>query len=321
MKQIMSVLVENKAGVLSRTAGLFARRGFNIESLAVGETEDPTVSRMTIVVEGDERTIEQVEKQLNKQIDVIKVKLLETDAATRRELILIKTNATQQNRGEVIDIATIMNAKIVDLSRAFLNSNGAVKYTDVEITAPREFERLRSTAPMKEKWTAMMENLNVCSQKGLVERFDSTIGAGTVLLPFGGVRQLTPAQAMAAKIPVLHGETTTASLMGWGFNPDRSAASPYHGAVCAVVESVAKVVAAGGAPEDSELAGKSGKEALDAIHFKLPFAKVTPWVVLAFLALVVVLMCFSASYRVAVIAGVIWLAILFAAYQITQAKR
>ena len=136
--------------------------------------------------------------------------------------------------------------RIVDLSRAFLNSNGAVKYTDVEITAPREFERLRSTAPMKEKWTAMMENLNVCSQKGLVERFDSTIGAGTVLLPFGGVRQLTPAQAMAAKIPVLHGETTTASLMGWGFNPDRSAASPYHGAVCAVVESVAKVVAAGG---------------------------------------------------------------------------
>ncbi len=120
MKQIISVLVENKAGVLSRTAGLFARRGFNIESLAVGETEDPTVSRMTIVVEGDERTIEQVEKQLNKQIDVIKVKLLETDAATRRELILIKTNATQQNRGEVIDIATIMNAKIVDLSRATL---------------------------------------------------------------------------------------------------------------------------------------------------------------------------------------------------------
>lgn len=86
----------------------------------MGETEDPTVSRMTIVVEGDERTIEQVEKQLNKQIDVIKVKLLETDASTRRELILIKTNATQQNRGEVIDIATIMNAKIVDLSRATL---------------------------------------------------------------------------------------------------------------------------------------------------------------------------------------------------------
>ena len=82
-----------------------------------------------------------------------------------------------------------------------------------------------------------------------------------------------------------------------------------------------KVVEAGGAPEDSDLAGKSGQEALDAIHFKLPFAKVTPWVVLVFLALVVVLMCFSASYRIAVIAGVIWLAILFVAYQITQAKK
>ena len=84
MKRIVSVLVENKAGVLSRTAGLFARRGFNIESLAVGETEDPTISRMTIVAEGDERTLEQVEKQLNKQIDVIKVKFLELEASTRR---------------------------------------------------------------------------------------------------------------------------------------------------------------------------------------------------------------------------------------------
>lgn len=120
MKQILSVLVENKSGVLSRTAGLFARRGFNIESLAVGETDDPSVSRMTIVAEGDERTIEQVEKQLNKQIDVIKVLMLESDCSTRRELVLIKVLATQKTRGEVIDIATIMNAKIVDLSRTTL---------------------------------------------------------------------------------------------------------------------------------------------------------------------------------------------------------
>lgn len=120
MKQIMSVLVENKAGVLSRTAGLFSRRGFNIESLAVGETEDKTVSRMTIVVSGDERTIEQVEKQLNKQIDVIKVKTLAVDGSTRRELVLIKVGASQQNRGGIIDIATIMSAKIVDLSLATL---------------------------------------------------------------------------------------------------------------------------------------------------------------------------------------------------------
>ena len=82
MKRIISVLVENKAGVLSRTAGLFARRGFNIESLAVGETEDRSVSRMTIVARGDERTLEQVEKQLNKQIDVIKVRMLPAETAT-----------------------------------------------------------------------------------------------------------------------------------------------------------------------------------------------------------------------------------------------
>ena len=109
MKEIISALVENKAGVLSRMAGLFARRGFNIASLAVGETDDPTVSRMTIVAEGDERTIEQIEKQLNKQIDVIKVRVLEHDASTRRELILIKINAAQQTRGEIIDIAAIMH--------------------------------------------------------------------------------------------------------------------------------------------------------------------------------------------------------------------
>ena len=120
MRRIVSVVVENKAGVLSRTAGLFARRGFNIESLAVGETDDPSISRMTIVAEGDERTLEQVEKQLNKQIDVIKVKFLELDASTRRELMLIKVNATPQNRGEIIDIASIMKAKIVDMSHSTL---------------------------------------------------------------------------------------------------------------------------------------------------------------------------------------------------------
>ena len=92
----------------------------------------------------------------------------------------------------------------------------------------------------------MISNLNVCSQKGLVERFDSTIGAGTVLMPYGGKYQNTPTQAMAAKIPVLKGETSTASIMGWGFNPYLSSQSPYHGAMSAVVESISKVVATGG---------------------------------------------------------------------------
>ena len=134
---------------------------------------------------------------------------------------------------------------IVDLSREFLNSNGAPKYTDIEIDEPGSWQPTLSGS-LREKWEALVSSLNVCSQKGLVERFDATIGAGSVLMPFGGLRQLTPAQAMAAKLPVLGGETDTVSIMGWGLNPDLSAASPYHGAMCAVVESVAKVVAAGG---------------------------------------------------------------------------
>ena len=116
MKTIISVLVENRSGVLSRTAGLFARRGFNIESLAVGETEDPTVSRMTIVVEGDDRIVEQVGKRLNKLVDVIKVRELPAETSARRELALIKVNASSKNRGQINELVEIMKAKIVDIS-------------------------------------------------------------------------------------------------------------------------------------------------------------------------------------------------------------
>ncbi len=134
---------------------------------------------------------------------------------------------------------------IVNLSREFLNSNGAPKYTNIVVDIPDspENENITDNA---EEWAKLMGSLNVCSQKGLIEKFDSTIGAGTVLMPFGGIYQMTPSQAMAAKIPVLKGETNTCSLMGWGYNPDISVKSPYHGALLAVVESIAKVVAAGG---------------------------------------------------------------------------
>lgn len=134
---------------------------------------------------------------------------------------------------------------IVDLSREFLNSNGAAKHTSVSV--PRPFINLKSNMEdTAESWFETVSNLNICSQKGLIERFDSTIGAGTVLMPFGGANQMTPTQAMAAKIPVLHGETKTCSLMGWGFNPFVSEKSPYHGAMMAVIESISKVVAVGG---------------------------------------------------------------------------
>lgn len=120
MKHTIAVLVENKSGVLSRISGLFARRGFNIDSLAVGPTDDPKISRITIVVDGDDYMAEQVTKQLNKLIDVLKVRELTDVEVTRRELVLIKVKVNETKRGEIVDIAKIMGCEIVDLSHTSL---------------------------------------------------------------------------------------------------------------------------------------------------------------------------------------------------------
>ncbi len=117
MKHTISILVENHPGVLSRVSGLFSRRGFNIDSLAVGITDDPTVSRITIVVNGNEYTVEQVEKQLNKLIDVIKLKTLESASAISRELILVKISANASERADIMSITKLMGAKICDITR------------------------------------------------------------------------------------------------------------------------------------------------------------------------------------------------------------
>ncbi len=119
-KHILSVLTENKAGVLSRISGLFSRRGFNIDSLAVGTTEDDSISRMTIVVDGDDYIVEQVSKQLNKLIDVIKIKRLDTGDTVSRELALIKVSAEGEKRSDIIQIVDIFRAKIVDVSHETL---------------------------------------------------------------------------------------------------------------------------------------------------------------------------------------------------------
>lgn len=119
-KHILSVLVENHPGVLSRVAGLFSRRGFNIDSLAVGTTENPEVSRITIVLDGDEYVIEQVSKQLNKLIDVIKIKRLDKSDSVSRELALIKVNATAATRSEIVQVVEIFRAKIIDVSKTTL---------------------------------------------------------------------------------------------------------------------------------------------------------------------------------------------------------
>lgn len=119
-KRIYSVLVENRSGVLCKVAGLFSRRCFNIDSLAVGETDDPEVSCMTIVSSGDERTIEQIEKQLNKKLDVIKVKTFDDSQSISRELMLVKIKYNKNNRREIMEICEIMNAQIVDMSKHFM---------------------------------------------------------------------------------------------------------------------------------------------------------------------------------------------------------
>ena len=134
---------------------------------------------------------------------------------------------------------------IVDLSRDFLNSNGAEKHTTVKIEAG-EIHPVNLLHDTPADWISHMANLNICSQKGLVSMFDSSIGASTVTMPYGGKYQMTKTQAMAAKLPVLHGDTNTCSVMAWGYNPDLMSQDPYRGAQYSVIESIAKMVAAGG---------------------------------------------------------------------------
>lgn len=117
MRHIISVLVENHFGVLARISGLFSARGYNIDSLCVAETDDPAVSRMTVVVQGDERVLEQIVKQLNKLVETIEVRDLTGEDHVERELLLIKVQASPERRSEIIEISTIFRAKVVDLGR------------------------------------------------------------------------------------------------------------------------------------------------------------------------------------------------------------
>jgi phosphoribosylformylglycinamidine synthase len=149
---------------------------------------------------------------------------------------------------------------IVDISREFLNTNGVLQTTNIQVSSPAAaqnfftspgvsspgLDTLADETGLAGQWYKNLQDLNVCSQKGLVERFDSTIGAGSVLMPFGGKTQLTPAEGMAAKIPVARGVTATGTIMSYGFNPYLAKWSPFHGALYAIIEAVAKVVAMGG---------------------------------------------------------------------------
>ena len=160
---------------------------------------------------------------------------------------------------EAVEVATVKadprltlkwrGKTIVDISRAFLDTNGAHQETSVEVEMPVKEENYftkKEVKDVKESWINTLKDLNVCSQKGLVEMFDGSIGAGSVLMPHGGKYQMTEAQAMVAKLPVLTGKCDTVTMMSYGFDPYLSSWSPYHGSMYAVVESVAKIVATGG---------------------------------------------------------------------------
>ena len=172
---------------------------------------------------------------------------------------------------------------IVDISRDFLNTNGVKQTTQVAVTAPAENQNYFDTIPakveevlpdLKAAWLASLQDLNVCSQKGMVERFDSSIGAGTVLMPFGGKYQVTPTEGMVAKIPVLTGDTATGTVMTYGYNPKLAKWSPFHGALYAVIEAVAKVVATGGNYQNVRLTLQEYFEKLgrDSTRWGKPFS-------------------------------------------------
>lgn len=175
-----------------------------------------------------------------------------------KDLDQFLTYAGEENL-EAVTVAVVTEAprlvmnwrgkKIVDISRSFLDTNGAHQEASVTVKPPSgavsPFVK-KNVGDVRETWLQVLEDLNVCSQKGLVEMFDSSIGSGSVFMPYGGKYQLTETQVMAAKLPVLKGTTDTVTMMSYGFDPDLSSWSPFHGAVYAVVSSVAKIVAAGG---------------------------------------------------------------------------
>ncbi|MBE7021869.1 MAG: phosphoribosylformylglycinamidine synthase [Ruminococcaceae bacterium] len=185
--------------------------------------------------------------------------------ATRVAVVTEEPRLKMQWRGELI----------CNISRAFLNTNGAAKRTTVSISAPEAPSYFTAETPqdIKAAWLSMLSDLNVCSQKGLVERFDASIGHGTILMPFGGLHQLTPEDCMAAKVPV-PGETDTATLMSFGYQPRLFRESPFDGAVYAVTESLAKIVAAGGDRKDVYLTFQEyfARPGSEPSRWGLPFA-------------------------------------------------
>lgn len=223
-------------------------------SVAIGELADgliidlDTIPRKYEGLDGTELAISESQERMAVVLDPDDLESFIKHASQENLETAVVAKVTSDNRLKMIWRGKI----IVDLSRDFINSNGVEQQTDIIVSAPSSDTVFKTSliktrqSGIRSRWLEILENLNVCSQKGLVERFDSTIGAGSVFLPFGGKYQSTPAESMVAKIPLLKGETNCATAMSFGYNPSVAKWSPFHGALYAVIESVAKITAIGG---------------------------------------------------------------------------
>ncbi len=221
-------------------------------SVAIGELADGLRVNLDLVpkkyagLDGTELAISESQERMAVVVDKKDVKQMLEYAAEENLEAIVVAEVTEEPRL----VLSWRGKEIVNLSRAFLNTNGAHQETNVTVDMPEKkdnyFEQIPEVTDVKETWLKTLADLNVCSQKGLVEMFDSSIGAGTVTMPYGGLYQLTPTQTMIAKLPVLKGKTDTITMMSYGFDPYLSSWSPYHGAIYAVIHSVAKIAASGG---------------------------------------------------------------------------
>ncbi len=221
-------------------------------SVAIGELADglriqlDKVPKKYAGLDGTELSISESQERMAVVVDPKDVDAMLAYAAEENLEAVVVAHVTEEPRLVLI----WRDKEIVNVARKFLDTNGAHQETDVKVLMPSKEENYLKATPeitdVKETWLSTLADLNVCSQKGLVEMFDSSIGAGSVVMPYGGKYQLTPTQTMIAKLPVLKGKTDTITMMSYGLDPYLSTWSPYHGSIYAVISSVAKIAAAGG---------------------------------------------------------------------------
>ncbi|MBQ2718478.1 MAG: phosphoribosylformylglycinamidine synthase [Clostridia bacterium] len=244
-------------------------------SVAVGELADGLSIDLDAVpkkydgLDGTELAISESQERMAVVVEAADVPRFLAAAARENLEATVVAHVTAEPR-----LRMCWNGKtIVDLSREFLNSNGAEKHVSIAPAAPKDYRRAPVT-DFSAGYRALVSDLNVCSHRGLSERFDSTIGAGTVVMPFGGKNQKTPIQAMIHKISVERGHTDDCSFMSWGYNPYVTEKSPYHGAYLAVVESISRLVAAGASFRDVYLTFQEyfEKPGRDAARWGKPLA-------------------------------------------------